>query len=482
VSEEETFAASDEEVPVAAGSNGIGELRAKWELYRCPECVGVFRLKRGDRGAVVACPQCESRLETAKPGTKALPTPLEDGLAESNGGASERREAGGSEGEGKLPAPGESRGLGGGGERTGGGRIPFQRNKVQRVDLKFKVPEEVSSRKLREKAGDGTLAKAESDYRERKELPWDSDNAAKQVADVPGSPGRGLAIAAIGALVLLCAGIVWMVMVSSSEKPAPGEEGEGSFRSLEGEGGGAVAGAARVPLSVGKEQEFYVFVNETKDEAIEVLEKFLTAPSYEERLKYVWNPERVRVLAGNSARYRGDEPFLYRGINDKALSVVKGRPTILVDIDLHDYTTKRVAMHYGADGYRVDWEWFVEFSDTSWVDFTTRKPAEPLTFRLRASRDNYFNYQFDDPERWDCYKLESGDTEYRFYGYMDKSNPGAARLREAFVKEPGGLGKPDTIYSSIRCVLKLRYPAADGQVNMVEITDFVSMDWYGPEG
>jgi hypothetical protein len=199
-------------------------------------------------------------------------------------------------------------------------------------------------------------------------------------------------------------------------------------------------------------------------------------------LQFVHNPARARALSSEMARYRSDGSFDYRKIDDGALSVVRGRPTILVDVELNDYTTKKVAMHYGREGYRVDWEWFVEFSDTSWVDFTSRKPSEPLTFRVFAAGDNYYNFKFNDAERWDCYKLESGDGEYQLYGYVDKSSPVTKRMREAFVKMPGGLGKAETVYPRIRCVLKLRYPEGEGQVNQVEIVEFAGKDWYGPEG
>ncbi|GAF97862.1 unnamed protein product, partial [marine sediment metagenome] len=290
-------------------------------------------------------------------------------------------------------APGDSRGMRDWG-RGGSEAVATEKNKIQRVDLKFQAPDEVSSRKLRVKAGDGTLAKAEAEYREGMELPWDSQ-AGVEEGDRAGSPGRGIAYVSLGALALLCAGVVWMMVSSKSGTGMGGLFGGGSEREGAGPpggGGGDGTGLGEAGGAGMEQNDFYVFANETKGEAVSVLEKFLRAPTFEERLRYVHHPERAQALAETSARYRSDEPFLYRTILKDKVSVVKGRPTILVDLEMHDYTTKQVALHYGQDGYRVDWEWFVEYGETSWVDFTTRKSTEPLMFRVHASKDNYFNF------------------------------------------------------------------------------------------
>ncbi|MEM8953246.1 MAG: hypothetical protein AAGD22_03755 [Verrucomicrobiota bacterium] len=460
--------------------NGVGALRSDWELYRCGECSGVFRLKRGNRGAVVMCPDCELAIDTAKGrgggaeasarwgrASRSLAATTVDGSRLRRSAGVRGRKAGEGSGD-RFSRPLE-------GDRE---RVPFQKKKFDENAFQFKKPEEaLPAKRVRVKAGAGTLAKAEEDYRQKRELPWEAQG--RDVEREGGEKkGRGLVYASVFAMLVIGGGVGWMWY--SSQRAGVGE----SVWSVEavgggaGEGGGGLRAAGR-EVSGKQQEEFYGFVNDTRDDALAVLTAFLTAPTHEERLKYVANPGRVRQLSSRSSRFMSDEPFSYRGIDGSTVSVVKGRASIIVNLELHDYTTKRVALHYLPEGWRVDWEWFVEYNDTSWVDFTSRKPPEALTFRVQAERDNYFNFGFSDAGRWDSYKLVSGDGEYQLYGYVDKASPAGQRMREAFVKTPAGLGKRAAMYSRIRCVLELRYPDAGGQANQVEIVDFVRDDWYG---
>ncbi|MEM7144819.1 MAG: hypothetical protein AAF591_06765 [Verrucomicrobiota bacterium] len=468
-------------------NDGTGALRAEWELYRCGDCTGVFRLRRGNRGAVVQCPECDLPVDTAKnggggSGDRAVGVDRRGVVPGGDGvGAAERRRrrrdgAGAGAGAGTVAggrAAGVPRRGVGEGERE---RIPFQKKAVDESAFQFKKPEDVvPAKRVRKKAGDGTLAKAEEEYRQKKELPWERQDTGVAVEK---GGRKGVAIFSGLALLLLGAGVGWMWY--SSQRPDAGQSGwmVEAVGGGAGEGGGDLQAAGRM-LSMDRQEEFYAFVNDTRSEALGVLKAFLEAPTHEERLKYVANPDRVRQLSERASRYRSDEAFPYRKIDDSAVSVVRGRPSIIVNVDLHDYTTKRVALHYLPEGYRVDWEWFVEYNDTSWVDFTSRKPSDAMTFRVQAERDNYFNFGFVDGARWDCYKLVSGDGEYQIYGYVDKASPAGERMREAFVKEPAGVGRGAVMYPRIRCVLKLRYPDAGGQANQVEVVDFVRDDWYG---
>ncbi len=55
-------------------------------------------------------------------------------------------------------------------------------------------------------------------------------------------------------------------------------------------------------------------------------------------------------------------------------------------------------------------------------------------FRVIASKDGYYNFRFEDPEIWACYRLRAPQAERSIYSYVCEETPLHDALREAFAE------------------------------------------------
>jgi hypothetical protein len=84
----------------------------------------------------------------------------------------------------------------------------------------------------------------------------------------------------------------------------------------------------------------------------------------------------------------------------------------------------QVAFHRTVGGdLRVDWRQLVAYSEVPWEEFITKRDSQPRLFRVHASPDDYFNYEFADPKKFISLKLRSPDGVHVLHGYLLKGSP-----------------------------------------------------------
>ena len=80
------------------------------------------------------------------------------------------------------------------------------------------------------------------------------------------------------------------------------------------------------------------------------------------------------------------------------------------------------------DGWKVDWESTVGWSEMSMAQIREAKPVEPVRVRVRLTKSNYYNFGFSDDGEWQCFRLEAPDGESYLYGYAEAASPIARTL------------------------------------------------------
>ncbi|MGL4400567.1 MAG: hypothetical protein ACRCXD_11910 [Luteolibacter sp.] len=204
-------------------------------------------------------------------------------------------------------------------------------------------------------------------------------------------------------------------------------------------------------------------------EAESMARGFLEATTIEEMLKWVRNPEvaeaRMRrfylegsITAPGLSQFNSGEGGYTEG-NSHSFSIITG-----------DQVTKALAFVKTPQGLKIDWESWVGWSDIPWPDFLATKPAASHVFRVILAPVDYYNFEFSDDAKWECYRLESPDREHALYGYAEKDSPLNRELRP----NPGETTTP--------LILALKFPPDSASGSQVLIERLVGKGWVEQEG
>jgi len=131
---------------------------------------------------------------------------------------------------------------------------------------------------------------------------------------------------------------------------------------------------------------------------------------------------------------------------------------------------KNRLMYFGKtdQGWKIDWESWVDWSTTSWADFIAKKPVTPVPFRVVITETNYYNFGFSDEKKWRSVFLESADGERNLYGYIERNSETDKLVN--FQGRPRG----------IHCIVELRY-LEGGRPDQVAVGRILSQTWVAPE-
>ena len=199
-----------------------------------------------------------------------------------------------------------------------------------------------------------------------------------------------------------------------------------------------------------------------------ILEGFLEAKTWEERLKYCADAEMVRPLMKDYYEQNEDGPYDYQDMF-VGNTVSVGKFFITSSILMGDYSNRSFVMLREDDGsWSVDWESFVGYSTMGMVEFKNQRPTEPQLFRLTIARPRpgYFNYKFSDEQSWDCYVLYGSDAGEVLYAYVKK-----------FGKESSALKDVLALNEVAAVTVMVRFPEDSPTDNQVEIVEVVGKGW-----
>jgi hypothetical protein len=199
-------------------------------------------------------------------------------------------------------------------------------------------------------------------------------------------------------------------------------------------------------------------------EAKSMAREFLEATTIEEMLRLVRNPE---VAEARMRRFYQEGRITTPGLSQ--FNSGEGGHT---EGSIHsffiitgDQVTKALAFAKTPQGLKIDWESWVGWSDISWPDFLATKPVVSHVFRVLLAPVDYYNFEFSDDTKWECYRLESPDREHALYGYVEKDSPLNRELR------------PNPGVSATPLMLALKFPPDSASGTQVLIDQLVGKGW-----
>lgn len=200
-------------------------------------------------------------------------------------------------------------------------------------------------------------------------------------------------------------------------------------------------------------------------QVLTVVESFLTAPSLAEMSQFVREPDRV--IPQMEAFYGDKEwvPMVVRNLPDFRTLQTNG-DLVAGEVEINDYEKKLVALQRVGDTYKIDWEAFVGWCEVPWDQLAAKRPTLSFLMRVKLTPDDYYNFDFQNPNDWACYRLTSADNEHSIYGYVRRGRPLHKELSEKLSQA-----------RLLLPTLKVSFRDTGTSFNQVQIDSFLANGW-----
>ncbi len=197
-----------------------------------------------------------------------------------------------------------------------------------------------------------------------------------------------------------------------------------------------------------------------------VVKSFLEAPTPEEALRHVRDPEKT---APKLDGWLAGKTYIAPGFREVAGDSVAGNDAtgefFTVKVRTGDFEMREIVVLGREGNFKVDWESWVGWSEMPWQEFLDKRPVEGKWFRVELSRVQYYNFDFKDEAEWVSYRLESPDGSASLFGYVPFASPLDEKIRPA--DENG----------SVKLLLILKFPPDAVSDNQVIIEGISGQDW-----
>ncbi len=201
-------------------------------------------------------------------------------------------------------------------------------------------------------------------------------------------------------------------------------------------------------------------------EAAAVAQSFFAAPTWQERLEFVRQPEAVRGMMEAYYKEFPDGP-----ISDAALTLAwPSRHVVNLSFDIPSRNRSHFLCVVQSKGrYVVDWESSSLYQETLLARLREARSPEPtriaVTVRKETAKE-YYNYFFSDAQQWVCYQLGYPGLNLNLFGYARADSSDALTLDAM-------LG----IVDQHAVVMEVRFPPGAVSNNQVEIVNVLRNEW-----
>ncbi|MDA7514403.1 hypothetical protein N8513_00215 [bacterium] len=224
------------------------------------------------------------------------------------------------------------------------------------------------------------------------------------------------------------------------------------------------------PLGREVEEKERIEAASTYDAIESQLGAYFSATTIEEKLKYVRHPERVEPLMRDYYSRHKIIPKEYKSIVEFHIVSLDNRPFTALSVETKDESKKlAVLVEKTSEGSKFDWESEVAYQPMSLDEFMEKRPTEAMDFRVYATADRYYAYEFQDEQKWLCYRLSERDGEGYLFGYFPREQ------EEVVEKVMGSLSPTRKIAKPL--VLRLRFRPNGKGPRSVLIEKVVAERW-----
>lgn len=202
------------------------------------------------------------------------------------------------------------------------------------------------------------------------------------------------------------------------------------------------------------------------NEAAAVAQSFFKAANWEERLKFVRQPDAMREMVQAYYQDHPDGP-----INDVAISLAMADGKLVnLSFDVPSLNRPHFLCLVKSKGhFAVDWESSSLYQEVHLTQLRALRSTGITRIAVTVNKNeeaNYYNYAFRDADRWVCYKLSYPGLNLNLFGYAAKDASDFSTL-EALL----GNGNQRAV------LLEVRFPPDAKSDNQVEIVRVLRDEW-----
>lgn len=160
----------------------------------------------------------------------------------------------------------------------------------------------------------------------------------------------------------------------------------------------------------------------TVGEARRVAEAFLLAESYEDKVAHV----RFASAVGSSVRkfYGEQDSLVHQYTSLKSIDAVETSDLSFLRFVVTEPEGGRRLLAVVATpvGPKVDWPSFARHDQMGWDSFWDRSGEEEIPVRVYLELADYYNFEFEDLNAWQCYAISSPDLDEVWHGYASRGS------------------------------------------------------------
>ncbi len=159
-------------------------------------------------------------------------------------------------------------------------------------------------------------------------------------------------------------------------------------------------------------------------EASQLIQKYNETPNWQDRLKYVFEPERVRGLMEDYyEQQNGVDPVIGAPIDQGRFRINGTEVVVLTYRGARTDGKLEIALRRaGGDRLLIDWESFVGYGERTFAELTRSRPTEPVLIRALVELDDYYNFEFNDETKFISLKLSSPDGASYVNAYCERES------------------------------------------------------------
>ena len=208
--------------------------------------------------------------------------------------------------------------------------------------------------------------------------------------------------------------------------------------------------------------------------AEKVVRQFLSADGWEAKAAFVRRSEEVKPLMQKWYTTHASKPLTGEATSNFRKALVGNTYLVFLEMRLGQELTSRFFAVEHIPGpkpeapgtYLVDWETSERYQPVELYDYRAKQPPDPVIFRVLVKPDAYYNYAFEDREKWLCYRLVyPGDEDFEIFGYVPRGSDLAADLEKL-------------LFLEANLMLEVQYPQPAISRDQVIIQKIVHPSWY----
>ena len=224
----------------------------------------------------------------------------------------------------------------------------------------------------------------------------------------------------------------------------------------------------------------------TEKECYATLEAFIKAPDINTRLKLVIEKaglsERMKEFYGARG---GVNPEIGKPVSSSPVNIgLLAYNSIAFQSPSSPTAIGRASFLRAPDGKpKLDWESFVGWSPVPWKALTEGRKQEETLIRAYVSKDDYYNYEFTDTQKFSSYRIRNTDGSLAINGFVEKGSPIASALLSRFdeVEAAVRTQSPERTGVWLPLTLRVKFPPTAGSDHCVHLMEIVESGWLLPE-